>query len=54
VLFHYFERFFAEYEGRFEKEYGYLQLTFAAEKQPPYHVLCEIALTAAEESGEYE
>ena len=25
VLFHYFERFLAEYEGRFEKEYGFLR-----------------------------
>jgi len=25
VLFHYFDRFLAEYEGRFEKEYGYLR-----------------------------
>jgi len=25
VLFHYFERFLAEYEGRFEKEYGYFR-----------------------------
>ena len=23
VLFHHFERFLAEYEGRFEKEHGY-------------------------------
>jgi ribosomal protein S27E len=26
VLFHYFERFLREYEGRFEKEYGYFRL----------------------------
>jgi hypothetical protein len=32
----------------------HLELTFAAEKPPPYHVLCEIVLMAAEESGEYE
>jgi hypothetical protein len=25
VLFYYFDRFLAEYEGRFEKEYGYLR-----------------------------
>jgi hypothetical protein len=25
VLFHYFERFLAEYESRFEKEYGFLR-----------------------------
>jgi len=25
VLFHYFDRFLAEYEGRFEKQYGYLR-----------------------------
>jgi hypothetical protein len=24
-LFHYFDRFLAEYEGRFEKEYGFLR-----------------------------
>jgi len=25
VLFHYFDRFLAEYESRFEKEYGYFR-----------------------------
>ena len=25
VLFHYFERFLVEYEGRFEKDYGFLR-----------------------------
>jgi len=25
VLFHYFDRFLAEYEGRFKKEYGYFR-----------------------------
>jgi hypothetical protein len=25
VLFHYFDRFLAEYEGRFEKEYGFFR-----------------------------
>jgi hypothetical protein len=25
VLFHYFERFLTEYEGRFEREYGYFR-----------------------------
>jgi len=25
VFFHYFDRFLAEYENRFEKEYGYLR-----------------------------
>jgi ribosomal protein S27E len=25
VLFHYFDRFLAEYEGQFEKEYGFLR-----------------------------
>jgi hypothetical protein len=25
VLFHYFDRFLAEYEDRFEKEYGFLR-----------------------------
>jgi len=28
VLFHYFERFLAEYEIRFEKEYGFLRINF--------------------------
>ncbi len=32
----------------------HLQLTFAAEKPPPYHVRGEPVLMAAEESGEYE
>lgn len=26
VMFHRFERFLAEYEGRFEKEFGFLRL----------------------------
>ena len=25
VLFHYFDRFLAEYEGRFKKEYGFFR-----------------------------
>jgi hypothetical protein len=25
VLFHYFDRFLAEYESRFEKQYGFLR-----------------------------
>jgi len=29
VLFHYFDRFLAEYEGRFEKEYGFLRPEWA-------------------------
>jgi len=29
-------------------------LTFAAEKPPPAHILMQVALMAAEESGEYE
>ena len=33
---------------------SHLQLTFAAEKPPPYLVRGEIALMAAEESGQYE
>lgn len=33
---------------------SHLQLTFAAEKPPPYLVRGEVALMAAEESGEYE
>jgi hypothetical protein len=32
----------------------HLELTFAAEKPPPCHVLSEVALMAAEESGDYE
>ncbi|MBP1777923.1 MAG: putative transposase [candidate division NC10 bacterium] len=32
----------------------HLQLTFAAERPPPHHVLCKIVLMAAEEGGEYE
>jgi hypothetical protein len=32
----------------------HLQLTFAAEKLPPAYALEQIALTAAEENGEYE
>jgi hypothetical protein len=31
----------------------HLKLTFAAAKPPPSHVFTEIALPAAEESGEY-
>ena len=31
----------------------HLKLTFAAAKPPPSHVFTEIALLAAEESGEY-
>jgi hypothetical protein len=32
----------------------HLELTFAAEKPPPTHVFEQVALMAAEESGEYE
>jgi len=32
----------------------HLELTFVAEKPPPSHVLSEVALRAAEESGDYE
>jgi hypothetical protein len=32
---------------------GHLKLTFVAEKPPPARVLPEVALMAAEESGEY-
>jgi hypothetical protein len=31
-----------------------VKLTFAAEKPPPCHVLGEVALMAAEESGDYK
>jgi hypothetical protein len=31
----------------------YLELTFVADKPPPSHVFEQVALTAAEESGEY-
>jgi hypothetical protein len=32
---------------------GHLKLTFVATKPPPFHVFTEVALIAAEESGEY-
>jgi len=32
----------------------HLELTFAADKPPPCHVLSEVALMAAEESGDYK
>lgn len=32
VLFHNFERFLTEYEGRFEKEYGFLRPLLALER----------------------
>jgi hypothetical protein len=32
----------------------HLELTFVAEKPPPVHVFEQVALTAAEERGEYE
>jgi len=32
----------------------HLELTFTAEKPPPCHVRNEVALMAAEESGDYE
>ena len=32
----------------------HLELTFIAEKPPPPHALEQVALMAAEESGEYE
>ena len=32
----------------------HLKLTFVAEKPPPCHVLTEVVLMAAEESGDYE
>jgi len=31
----------------------HLKLTFVADKPPPSHVIEQVALTAAEESGEY-
>jgi len=31
----------------------HLELTFVADKPPPSHVFEQVALTAAEESGEY-
>jgi len=36
-----------------EGKVGSRKLRFIAEKPPPSHVLTEVALTAAEESGEY-
>jgi hypothetical protein len=35
-----------------DKIIRHLKLTFAAEKPPPSHVFEQVALTAAEESGE--
>ena len=32
----------------------HLELTFVAERPPPAHVFEQVALTAAEESGDYE
>jgi hypothetical protein len=32
----------------------HLELTFVAEKPPPTHVFKQVALMAAEESGDYE
>jgi hypothetical protein len=32
----------------------HLELTFVAEKPPPDHIFEQVALMAAEESGEYE
>ena len=32
----------------------HLELTFVAEKPPPAHVFEQVAIMAAEESGEYE
>ena len=32
VLFHYFERFLREYEGRFEKKYGYFRPVLSLER----------------------
>jgi len=32
----------------------HLELTFAAAKPPPAHVFEQVALTAAEESGDYD
>jgi len=67
VLFHYFERFVAEYESHFEKEYGFLRpiikevvdrsiqhlkLTFAADKPPPPHVAYQEVLVAAAAGSE--
>ena len=68
VLFHYFDRFLAEYEERFEKEYGFLRpiikevvdriiahlkLTFVAERPPPPHVGYQEILVAAEAPADY-
>jgi len=39
VLFHHFDRFLAEYEGRFEKEYGYAGGRAGGQVHDPAHPL---------------
>jgi hypothetical protein len=46
VLFHHFERFVAEYESRFERDYGYFRPIVK-------DVVEQVALMAAEERAEY-
>jgi hypothetical protein len=60
VLFHYFDRFLAEYEERFEKEYGFLRsiinhlkLTFVAERPPPPHLVWQEFLMDPEAPADY-
>ncbi len=37
-----------------DRNIRHLELTFVAEKPPPIHVFGQVALMAAEESGDYE
>jgi len=68
VLLHYFDRFLAEYEERFEKECGFfrpiikelvdriinhLKLTFVAERPPPPHVVSLEFLMDLEAPADY-
>ncbi len=56
VLFHHFDRFLTEYEGRGDsarRVIDHLKLTFAAAKPPPSHAFTEVDLPEAAASGEY-
>jgi hypothetical protein len=60
VLFHHFDSFLTMKGIAFITEYAvvdriidHLKLRFVADKPPPFHVFEQVALTAAEESGEY-
>ena len=39
--------------GAVDRIIDHIKLTFVADKPPPSHVFEQVALTAAEESGEY-